>query len=261
MPTSAWLLIDAVAYSDKISVPELNPDDLKRVSTLMTRFANPKPNRAKWNGLGGHDRGVTKTPDVHDDDNDLVIVTEGASDVAGAIAAGLPATSRPGKNAGIDKFVGAFRKVSPDAKIILFVENDKPRKDWTGTVEEFDRTIDEAANAKAQELADELLRPIHVFRPPREAGDLIDWWKLLTDNQGHLMSEADRHRVGREMRHHMSATGEEVGVSPDVMDAHIEKARSNFEQEILLGLEKKKYARTVAYTQDDPDFGAKGRAL
>ncbi len=214
-----------MAGPDRIAVPEVDPDKHDRVVTVMTRRAVVKSDKGpRWRSLSGGSRGVTITADVHDPGCELVVVVEGASDVAASHAAGIAACSRPGKRAGVGKFVGALRDVSLDAKIVLLIENDEPGKSWTGTVEEFDTSIDEAASDKAQELANELLRPIHVFRPPRDAGDLVDWWRILTDANGHRMSDEERHAIGGEMRRAMMVTGKEVVPSPEVMQQYRDDA-------------------------------------
>ncbi len=91
--------------------------------------------------------------------------------------------------------------------------------------------IVDSVKSRAEQLAGLLDRPVYVSRPPIESNDLNDWWVAASRNEGHTMTEQDRHAIGREMVADMIDRGEEIQQNEDDMRkfrvAALETLKSN----------------------------------
>lgn len=96
-----------------------------------------------------------------------VLMPEGGSDTAAALAAGLSAVGRPSNTGGLELSAALLSEPAVAAhEIIVLGENDrKPDGSHPGA----------AGREFAQKLADRLNRPVHFAYPPDDAKDLREW--------------------------------------------------------------------------------------
>ena len=205
VPVASWLALGASGQRTRIVIPEFDPTDCRKVTAIVARNQNGE---SRWMAGTGQCRGVTIAIDPIESPH-ATIVIEGATDAVAAHAAGFHSIGRHTRDADLAKFAGVLEKVSCDQPIVVLVENDHPKESWTCTPDEYIHHLVSQAEVRADRLADLLGRPVIVATPSDNINDFADWWRVVTDNNGHTLDELDRHRIGGEMRDILVSTGSE----------------------------------------------------
>lgn len=132
----------------------------------------------------GHRRGLCVPRSVADRQG-VVLVVEGASDVAACLAMGLAVVGRPGAGLGAEHLA----ELLPEREPIVVGENDrKPDGRWPGR---------DGAARVAGALAREWDRPVSWSLPPEPAKDVRDYWIDCPDD--------DAAEAGRRLMEHLRA--------------------------------------------------------
>jgi hypothetical protein len=97
-----------------------------------------------------------------------ILLVEGPSDAAAALALFLFAIGRPSANGGVEHLARLLDVVEADQEIVVLGENDaKQNGTWPGR---------DGAQAVAKKLADQLGRTVDWALPPDGAKDLRAWF-------------------------------------------------------------------------------------
>tara|TARA_A100001391_G_scaffold181113_2_gene146889 strand:- start:527 stop:2488 length:1962 start_codon:yes stop_codon:yes gene_type:complete len=231
VPASSWLSLRAMATSSQIVVPEISPSDPTIVSALVARAATSEKD-ARWRAGRGHVRGVAMA-EPPSGKGHAVLIVEGASDAAAAIAAGFEVIGRHTRDADLTLFAMLFRRVPADHPIVLLVENDSAEKlnceDW-----QLHHHLRCKAGERAKALASELGRPIVVSSPPCEINDFCDLWRFETDQRGHLIDEASRLAIGSALSIELLNTGTKENPCPVGMKKFRESKVMELQEMLLM---------------------------
>jgi hypothetical protein len=121
-----------------------------------------------------------------------ILIPEGFACVTSGLSAGFYAIGRPTRNADLVPLAKMLRKIGKDLEIIIILENDetKPGRHKTPREEVEDR---------ARQLEEELGRIVLVGSPPSTCKDVNDFYRLLSQSNGHYMHQDDRWAIGEKM--------------------------------------------------------------
>jgi hypothetical protein len=195
VPQEIWKRLGCYGDEQALCTPEHPPECFDAVCGVFVR------KRGHRFSVTGSERGVTMSR-IPSRDSIGVLLVEGASDTGAALAAGLDVIGRHGKGQFLTELMGWLSGVG-DGPIILVVERD--HQDTEKQAAFFNEEC-----IRAQELSNLLRRPIFVSSPPEGHKDFNAWWKEITRNQGHRLSERDRFPKGQKMLNYLLSSGTEI---------------------------------------------------
>lgn len=121
-----------------------------------------------------------------------ILIVEGFGCAAAGLSAGFYAIGRPTRNVDLVPLAKMLRKIGKDLEIIVVLENDESRPGRH-------KTPREEVEDRARQLEDELGRIVLVGSPPSTCKDVNDYYRLLSQSNGHYMHQDDRWAIGEKM--------------------------------------------------------------